>query len=152
MTPHRSGSRSRRWSWWRWEPAAWPGISIVIAYTLLGLGMIIQPARYARTPAYGNLITVLDIQVWGALYVVVGVLFLVYVRATVSRSWALLIHVLGFALTGAWLLALVIRYLTDPGTTNVTVVAWLTFLILIWRSKSLIPPITGHLPKTVPEP
>jgi hypothetical protein len=121
------------------EIAIWPGILISIAYTLYGFGMLLQPTRFAATPAYGNLTQILDIRIWGAMYLVVAALFTVYAALVISRWLAIIVHIVGIIVTLAWLVAFVIRWLTDPSTTVVNVVSWAMLLALIGRSASLVP-------------
>lgn len=132
-----------RWRWrhyhWRVDMAVWPGALICIAYTMYGLGMEIQPQRFSATPAYGNLTQILDIRWWGAMYLVVAVLFGIYTLLVTNRMFGIVTHLLGLAVTGMWLLAFLIRWVTDQNTTVVNVASWLVLLLVIARSATLIP-------------
>jgi hypothetical protein len=121
------------------HPAVWPGALICVAYTVYGLGMLLQPGRFSTTPAYANLIRTLDIRVWGAQYLAVAALFAVYTLWTTNRLFGIVTHILGLTITGVWLLAFVIRWLTDQNTTVVNVGSWLVLTLVIGRSASLIP-------------
>jgi hypothetical protein len=121
------------------EIAVWPGILICLAYTGYGLGMLLQPTRFSATPAYGNLTQILDIRIWGAMYLAVAALFAVYAILVISRWLAIIVHIVGVVVTLAWLMAFVIRWLTDPSTTIVNVMSWAVLLALIGRSASLVP-------------
>jgi hypothetical protein len=129
------------------SPATWPARIMVLFYTLLGLGMLAQPDRYSRTPAYANLLEVVGIQLWGILYLLVAALLLAYVFLNVSRGMAFAIHVVAFLLTVWWFGAFAIRWLTNDSTTNVTTSVWLGFLFIIARSARRIKPIVGRLPQ-----
>lgn len=112
---------------------SWPTVTVTVAYTLLGLGMLGQPARFDRTPAYGNLTQIVDVQIWGGAYLGVAALLMVYLLRP-DRLTAILAHTAGAALTLIWLTAFIVRFATDPGTTIVNVVSWLVFALLLIRS------------------
>jgi hypothetical protein len=119
--------------------AVWPGALICAAYTFLGLGMVLQPSRFSATPAYGNLTQVLDIRLWGAMYLAVAALFGVYTVLVTGRLFGIVVHIPGAIVTGTWWLAFIIRWRTDDSTTVVNVVSWMVFILIIMRSASLIP-------------
>jgi hypothetical protein len=132
-----------RWRWrhynWRIDMAVWPGALIALAYTIYGLGMVLQPRRFGGTPSYGNLTQLLDIRVWGAMYLAMAVLFGVYTLLLTARTFGIVTHMIGLTVTGTWLVAFLIRWLTDPNTTVVNVASWLVLTLLIARSATLIP-------------
>jgi hypothetical protein len=120
----------------------WPGVAVAGAYFLLGLGMIAQPGRFVRNSPYGNLIQILPMQVWGGMYVTVAALFAVYLMADrLQLTLSIIAHAAGFMLTGVWLTAFMVRYVTDPTTTISNIVAWLVYLLLLIRSVALAPTI-----------
>lgn len=121
------------------EPGVWPGVVIAIAYLGLGLGMLLQPRRFSATPAYGNLIEILNIQAWGVCYLLVAVLLGSYISLLTSRLFGITAHIMALIVTMVWWFAFVIRWLTDANTTVVNVVSWFVFLLVIARSASLIP-------------
>ncbi len=126
----------------RIDPAVWPGALICVTYTLYSLGMILQPSRFSATPAYGNLTQVLDIEVWGIAYLLVAGLFAIYVAAVTQRMFGVIVHILGLIVTGYWLMAFIIRWLTDDATTVVNVASWLVLTLLLARSAALLPAAT----------
>lgn len=130
-----------RWRGWEKhiDPAVWPGALICVAYTCYGLGMVLQPARFLSTPAYGNLTQVLDIRVWGLMYLVSAALFAVYTVLVTNRAVGVVVHVVGLIVTMVWLMAFVVRWLTDENTTVVNVASWLVLTLVIARSATLIP-------------
>lgn len=121
------------------EPGVWPGVVIALAYLGFAAGMLFQPERFSSTPAYGNLIDVLDIRVWGACYLVTALLLSGYISLLTSRLFGIVAHTVTLIVTGVWWLAFVIRWLTDDSTTVVNMVSWLVFLLVTARSASLIP-------------
>jgi hypothetical protein len=121
------------------EIAVWPGILICLAYTFYGLDMLLQPTRFSATPSYGTLTQILDIRIWGGMYLAVAVLFALYAALVISRGLAIIVHMVGIIITLSWEMAFVIRWLTDPSTTAVNPVSWGVLLLLIGRSASLIP-------------
>jgi hypothetical protein len=103
---------------------------IIFAYLAIGLTLVLQPNRYANTPSYANLIDVIPQWAWGAIYLLV-VALLVTARITPNKIVGIVSHTVAIALTGSWLLAFVIRYLTDSGTTIVNIVSWGVFLTIL---------------------
>jgi hypothetical protein len=103
-------------------------------FTAYGITLIVQPGRYANTPAYGNLLEVFSQTVWGVLYLagaVSAVLsFLLYRRKVLVYVG---LFAAGMVLL-SWWLAFDTRYVTDKGTTIANVLSWGTYLYLIVRS------------------
>lgn len=120
------------------DPAVWPGALICVAYTVYGLGMVMQPARFASTPAYGILTQLLDIRWWGGAYLLIAGLFAVYTVVVTGRVFGIVTHMLALLVTAMWLLAFIVRWLTDSNTTVVNVASWLVLTLLIARSATLI--------------
>lgn len=133
------------------EPGVWPGVVISIAYLGFGFGMLFQPRRFSSTPAYGNLVEVFDIRIWGGCHLLAAVLLAVYISLHTSRHFGIVAHIVALVVTGVWWLAFVIRWLTDENTTVVNVVSWLVFLLVIARSASLIPVAVRPLQPWVPD-
>lgn len=123
------------------EPGVWPGALIFVAYTIYGLGMLLQADRFSRTPAYGTLTQVLDIRWWGVLHLVVAALFAGYTVVVSGRLYGIVTHIVGLLVTSIWLLAFLIRWVTDANTTVVNVASWLVLVLLMARSATLIPPV-----------
>jgi len=119
-------------------PWAWPAQVIAAAYLVIGAALLLQGDRFEATPAYANLIDIADQKVWGALYILCAVLLAVYVLAVSSRWYGILAHTVTIIITASWLLAFIIRWWTDAGTTAVNIVSWAVFLTLAIRSGTLI--------------
>lgn len=116
----------------------WPGWLISLLYLAIGLTLWLQPHRYDNTPSYGILLQVLSARTWGFLYIGVALLMIGYVTRFRSLRYAILAHVAITGLTGFWLAAFVVRYVSDSGTTIVNVASWSTYLIIIIRSAFMI--------------
>lgn len=122
----------------------WPSYKPVITYTIstaysaIGLGLMAQPSRFARTPSYANLLQFAPARAWGAAYLLIAVLLVAW-RLThrvpsVSRRLGVAAHTLATSITLWWLAAFVVRYATDDATTIVNLVSWSVFLSLVIRS------------------
>ena len=119
-----------------WGRLSWSGKVVALAYLGIALGLLFQPDRFAKTPAYHNLIAVLAAQAWGVLYLMAALGLLA--GALVARRWrpavSITAHTITVALTAWWLLAFVVRYATDVSTTIVNVISWAVFLALVLSS------------------
>lgn len=143
MAPSRTGPRSSRgtpWFRWRADSPGWPGAEVAYVLTALGLAMITQPERFEYSEAFGGIIRFLDIRIWGAVYVLVGALFVGYLVGFPGRGAAMVIvaHTAGSVLTISWLMAFAFQWLTDQTTTAVTTIMWSMLLFLIIRSAILV--------------
>jgi|SRR5882762_2289211 len=120
-----------------------PTAVIALAFLAFGVTMLLQPERYHNTPSYANLIKLVGLPWWGSLYVLASVLLWAYLvrykRTTVTKRevklsdmWLPVVaHTVAGVLSTVWLLAFVIRYATDSGTTIVNVVSWSVFTLLL---------------------
>lgn len=126
------------------ESPTWPASVIAGAYGLLGLAMLGQPHRFVVTAPFGILLDIMPIRAWGAAHLAVAALFLLYVAVAPGRTAALAAHIAGFVLTTLCLIAFVVRYITDPGTTPTNAISWLVYLFVLARSASLIPRVTAR--------
>jgi hypothetical protein len=117
---------------------AWPGGAIVPAFLVIGTSLLFQGERYGRTPAYAILLNLLPAPVWGVAYLTIGLLFALYLAVHPTRWLAILAHTAGVTLILWWLIAFVVRYLTDTATTPVNVVSWSLYLFLLVRSAWMI--------------
>lgn len=105
-----------------------------LAYTLIGVGLLAQPDRFSRTPAYGNLIRVFPATTWGMLYLVAAAGLGLWMWGRLPAWWGIAVHTAAIMLVGGWLLAFIVRWVTDDSTTIVNVASWSTFLLLTLRS------------------
>jgi hypothetical protein len=106
------------------------------AFLFIGITLIIQPDKYDKTPSYGLLLQIFDQLTWGIIYLVAFAL-LSLSRFDFGR-WSITVstiaHTFAIALTASWLLAFIIRYISDDATTIVNVVSWGVFTILLITS------------------
>jgi hypothetical protein len=129
------------------EPGVWPGVVIALAFLGLGLDMLLEPRRFSTTPAYGTLIAVLNIRIWGACYLTAATLLIIFVSFVTNRQYGVIAHVASGTIALVWLVVFVIRWRSDPNTTAVNVVSWSVFLMVIIRSMTLIPmAVENHPP------
>lgn len=110
------------------------GMMVTLAFAVFGLDLLGQPGRWSRTPAYGNLLQIAGAHVWGVVYLAAAVLMGCYLIFTTRRWFAVIAHTATFILAAMWLVAFLIRWLTDSGTTVVNVVSWSVFTALVCRS------------------
>ncbi len=96
-----------------------------------GWGMVSQPDRFHRTPAYGDLLSVLSIQAWGILYLLAATLLTTWHRKATPQWWGALVHGFAIVLAGGWLLAFVYRWLSDQSTTDINLVNWAALVSLL---------------------
>src|SRR5882757_6088855 len=117
---------------------SWPTITIIVAFFAFGVTMWLQPNRYANTPSYGNLMQLVDLDVWGTVYLVAAMLLALYIMLFRVEWFAIVAHTLAFVLSSVWLVAFVVRYATDSGTTIVNVVSWSVLSLLVVMSSLCI--------------
>lgn len=107
------------------------GLTVSVLFVVFGVALLAQPYRWHNTPAYGNLLAIADTRIWGTAYLLVAALMFIYLFAYSPGWFAILAHTAIFALSASWLVAFVIRYLTDDGTTIVNVGSWSVYTLLI---------------------
>lgn len=142
-----NGHRAPRQHVWR-DAVAGLGVArsnmIVLAVVCIGLAqeMQLQPLRFTRTPAYGNLLALLPIEAWGWAYAVAAVLL---VAAVLWPSLALYTATFTFTLTllAVWWLIFLVRRVTDISTTDVNLLNWGVLLYLAARAAWIV---TRHQP------
>ena len=117
--------------WWR--GTVWTTRTLIVAYVAIGVGLTLQPSRFANTPSYHNLLVFAAAQAWGCAYLAVAALFIAW-RLAQTRLLGVITHTAATILTLWWFAAFIIRYSTDDGTTIVNVVSWGVFLSLVARS------------------
>lgn len=125
------------------------GVAITFVLLALAAAMLLQPVRWYRTPAYGNLLHIANTYAWGSAYLIAGLLMLFavfIVRRSVPLS--IIAHTVTIALFLTWEAAFIIRWATDPSTTAVNVISWGVFVFLTIRSAILLqhPVLSPHVP------
>lgn len=123
---------------WIMRSRKFPAIQIGFVALLFGVTLILQPSRWANTPSYANLLELLSAQWWGVLYLFTAVLLFAAVRFRASRTMMVIAHTVAIALFAAWLLAFVVRYATDGGTTIVNIVSWSVFVSRLIQSSIIL--------------
>lgn len=124
----------------KWQPRRpdWhPAVLMSVTFTAIGLALVLQPARFANTPSYSNLIAIAGQAVWGLAYLGCAALLVISLLPLGRRpkwTFAVVAHTVSIALTGVWLAAFVVRYITDDGTTIVNIASWGVYLALLVRS------------------
>lgn len=122
-------------------------IAVTTAFTAFGLGLWIQPNRWANTPSYGLLLDILNQQAWGTIHLIVAAMMAAAIRWPAQRLLVVTAHTAGIALAGSWFLAFVVRYITDSGTTVVNVVSWAVYVALVVQSALVLDDATPRAPK-----
>lgn len=111
---------------------------ITAAYAIFALSLLLQPARWAATPAYANLLAIMPQRAWGALFAVTAVMLGAAVRLY-SRRWLSVIALsAALAITTTWTAAFLIRWATSQSTTPETWVSWAVFEYLLVRALVLL--------------
>lgn len=106
-------------------------------FLAIGLTLVLQPHRYDNTPSYANLLNVANQNVWGALYLLASVMKFVSVLKSHWRGFIIVAHTVSITLLSIWLVAFIVRYATDTGTTIVNVCSWSVFLYLVVRNAGM---------------
>lgn len=119
------------------EPRSHTAVMMLV-FLAIGVTLIFQSDRYYNTPSYANLLDIASYNVWGAAYLLAASVNYASIRLYANRRLLIATHTISIALTSLWLLAFVIRWLTDGGTTIVNVVSWSVFMYLVVRSALMI--------------
>lgn len=113
-------------------------VVLCVAFLAIGITLIVQPSRFANTPSYANLLIIFRQQTWGALYLAAAVLQIASIWNFTRRTLLVVTHTIVITLISVWLVAFIIRYATDDGTTIVNVVSWTVYFYLAVRSALLV--------------
>lgn len=124
----------------RYPPDTLIGIAIL---GVLGTALWLQPLRWTRTPAYGILIHVASVQVWGTVYLLAA-LGLIAALAIPLRALTVIAHTFATILLLIWAFAFIVRYVSDSATTIVNVVSWTSYLFIVMRSATTC--VSAHHP------
>lgn len=108
--------------------------TVIVAYAVIGWGLVEQPYTFSNTPSYANLIHFRSTATWGAAYLASAALLAAWRLIWRERGIGFLAHIVTAVLTVWWLGAFIIRWQTDKGTTVVNPVSWTVFLSLVVRS------------------
>ena len=136
MTSHAAPGRFR--SWYTavrrlGEARIYIAILILVCLTLAG-GLWFQPNRFARTPAYANLLGILPQHTWGLLYGLVAVLLATALIWRGMMTLNLTAFTATITLLLSWWAVFIFRVSTDDSTTVVNVASWGAFLLMAARA------------------
>ena len=123
-------------------------VAVTIVFYAFALALWLQPSRWANTPSYGVLLSIFPQSVWGTIYAVLAILLSATIWKPTLRPLAVTAHTASIALIALWLVAFIIRYATDPGTTIVNVASWSTYLMLLIQSALVLDDSHGAPPET----
>lgn len=107
---------------------------MMLVFAAIGITLWLQPGRYANTPSYANLLSIMPAGTWGAIYIGAAALKLASILRYSVRALVIITHTVSIALLAVWLFAFAVRYVTDDGTTIVNVTSWAAYLYLTVRS------------------
>jgi hypothetical protein len=107
---------------------------IAAAYAVFAVSLLVQPRRWALTPAYHDLLEIMPQNAWGVCFAVAaGLLAAAAIRHGV-RWLSVVALSAGLAITTTWCAAFVVRWLTSSSTTPETWVSWAVFDFLLMRA------------------
>lgn len=138
----------------RIPPITVPRLNLLVmsvAFTIFGLSMILQPGRWAATPAYHVLLEIFTAPAWGALFLISGITLGAAVQLYARRWLVVAALMFAFALTVGWMLAFIVRYLTNASTTPETWVSWAVFAFLLLRTTFGLDLPQGPVRRELPE-
>ncbi len=120
---------------------------IAATYAILGVSLLLQPARWAATPAYRNLLAIMPQHAWGAVFAVIAALLTAAIWRPARRWLSVLALTAAFMVTTAWGLAFVVRWLTSSSTTPETWTSWAVFDYLVIRAVALLDYLEVRIPR-----
>lgn len=134
-----NGIKVRRWG--RFNLVVMATIYLVFAGS-----MLLQPARWTRTPAYHNLFVVLPEHVWGIIYLSSGLLLVLAAVLYMRRVyWVIMTGIMcALMISVSWSFAFVVRVITSNNTTPETFMSFLAFSYLLVRVLMTIDHPTGR--------
>jgi drug/metabolite transporter (DMT)-like permease len=107
-------------------------------YGVYALSLLLQPARWSRTPAYRNLLAVLPAHEWGICFAAVSAVLFAAVGLYGKRWLSVTALTAAAAITVPWTLAFLVRWATNDATTPETWVSWGVNAYLIARAATLL--------------
>jgi hypothetical protein len=113
-------------------------VVLCAVFFAIGITLLLQPTRYENTPSYANLLVIFRQATWGSLYLLAAALQIACIWRYTHRTLIVVTHTVVITLISVWLVAFVIRYATDSGTTVVNVASWSTYLYLAVRSALML--------------
>jgi len=107
-------------------------------YGIYALSLLLQGARWSRTPAYSNLLAIMPAPAWGLCFACVSAALLAAVAAYRMRWLSVAALTAAGIITLAWTLAFIVRWATNDSTTPETWVSWAFNAYLLARAAVLL--------------
>lgn len=107
-------------------------------YGIYALSLLLQGARWYRTPAYHLLLVPLPASGWGVCFAAVSGLMFAAVCRYGWRWLSVTALTMAAVITAAWTLAFLVRWATSDNTTPETWVSWATNAYLLARAAVLL--------------
>jgi hypothetical protein len=127
-------------------------LAIGIAYAVYALSLLIQPARWSRTPAYHLILAVMPAPWWGLCFAVASAGLIIAVAAFRRRWLTVAALTAAGVITLAWAFAFIVRWATSGSTTPETWVSWSINAYLLTRAGVLLDYHPGPGPGPGPGP
>ena len=113
-------------------------IVIGAGYCVYALSLLLQPARWNRTPAYHNLLAIMPAPAWGLCFALTSAALLAAVAVYRMRWLSVAALTAAGVITAAWTLAFVVRWATNGSTTPETWVSWAVNAYVLGRAAILL--------------
>lgn len=113
-------------------------LTIGTGYGIYALSLLLQGARWSRTPAYSNLLAVMPATAWGACFALVSAALFAAVAAYSLRWLSVAALTAAGIITLAWTFAFVVRWATNDSTTPETWVSWAVNAYVLARAAILL--------------
>jgi len=120
---------------------------IAATYGIFAASLLFQPARWAATPAYRNLLAIMGQHAWGLVFAAVAGLLAAGIWRPGIRWLSVLALTAAFMLTTTWDLAFMVRWLTSANTTPETWGSWSVFDYLVIRALLLLDYLEVKIPR-----
>jgi hypothetical protein len=111
---------------------------IAFAYGIYALSLLLQGQRWAKTPAYHDLLAVMPQAAWGACHAAASAALFAAVVFRRERWLSVAALTVALVITVPWTLAFMVRWATSDSTTPVTWVSWAVNAYLLVRAAVLL--------------
>lgn len=113
-------------------------LTIGLGYGIYALSLLLQGARWSRTPAYSNLLALMPATAWGACFAAVSAALFAAVAVYRLRWLSVTALTAAGIITLAWTFAFVVRWATNDSTTPETWVSWAVNAYVLGRAAILL--------------